>query len=56
MNWQRVVGKVAPWLIAAATGFVKEVLGKDITWWPTACALALGLVQFVLSVIPDREV
>ena len=54
MSWKKVVGKLAPWLVGSATLFVKEVLGLEITWWPTACALALGLVQFVLSVIPDK--
>ena len=53
-NWKAVVGKVLPWAIGAATLFIKEVLGLDITWWPTACALALGLMQLVLSLIPDK--
>ena len=56
MSWKKVVGKLAPWLVGSATLFIKEVLGLEITWWPTACALALGLVQFVLSVIPDKKV
>jgi hypothetical protein len=56
MNWKRIVGKLAPWLVAAVTGFLKEVVGVELSWWPTACALFLGIVQFVLSVIPDKKV
>ena len=55
MNWKKVVGKLAPWLVAAVTGFLKEVVGVELSWWPTVCALFLGIVQFLLSVIPDKN-
>lgn len=55
MNWKAWVGKLAPWAVGAATAFIKEVLQIDIGWWPTFSALFLGLVQFILSMIKDKE-
>jgi len=49
MNWKQVIGKAAPWALAAAAAFMKEVLGMDITWWPTFTTVALGVIQFLLS-------
>lgn len=52
-NWKAVVGKVLPWAVASVTGLL-EALGLNITWWPTAGALIIGVVQLVLSLIPDK--
>jgi len=52
-NWKAVVGKVLPWAIGAVAGLL-EALGLEITWWPTAGALLIGLVQLVLGLIPDK--
>jgi len=54
MSWQQWVGKLAPWAVAAATAFLKEVVNLDLTWWPTFSALFLGLVQFIISMIPKK--
>jgi len=49
MNWKQWIGKLAPWALAAAAAFMKEVLNLEITWWPTFSSLALGVLQFFLS-------
>jgi hypothetical protein len=54
MNWKKWVGKLAAWVVVAGTAFAKEVLGLEITWLPTACALFLGIVQFVIAMVPDK--
>lgn len=53
--WYVWLGKLAPWAAAAVTAFVKEVLEIDITWLPTAIALALGLVQLIISFVKPAE-
>lgn len=49
--WYVWLGKLAPWAAAAVTAFVKEVLGIDITWLPTALTLGLGIVQLIISFV-----
>ncbi len=53
MKWTRIVGKVVPWALASATALLKA-FGVDITWWPTVCAVVLGGVQLLISLIPDK--
>jgi len=52
-NWKQVIGKVLPWAVASVTGLL-EARGMNITWWPTAGALLIGVVQLVIGLIPDR--
>jgi len=54
MNWKKVVGKVLPWAVGAVAGLL-EALGLQVTWWPTAGALLIGVVQLVLSFIKDEK-
>lgn len=54
MPWYVWLGKLAPWFVAAATAFLKEVLGLDLTWWPTASALFLGVIQFIISMVKPK--
>jgi len=54
MNWKQIIGKAAPWALAAIAAFFKEVLEQDITWWPTFSSVALGVIQFLLSRIKDK--
>ncbi len=49
--WYVWLGKLAPWLAGAVAAFVKEVLGIEITWLPTILTLALGVVQFIISMV-----
>jgi hypothetical protein len=49
------MGKLWPWAAGAATAFVKEVLGADITWWPTALMAVTGIVNLVLAICPVKE-
>lgn len=53
-NWKKIIGKAAPWALAAIASFAKEVLEMDITWWPTFSSVALGVIQFLLSRIKDK--
>ena len=53
--WYVWLGKLAPWAIAAVAAFIKEVLGMEITWWPVFATLFLGLVQFIISMIPKKK-
>lgn len=52
-NWKATVGKLAPWAVGAVAGLL-EALGLHVGWFPTAGALAIGVVQLVLSLIPDK--
>jgi hypothetical protein len=54
-SWQKWMGKLWPWAAGAATAFVKEVLGADITWWPTALMAVTGIVNLVLALCPVKE-
>jgi len=55
MNWKQIIGKAAPWALAAIATFCKEVLNQEITWWPTFTTVALGVIQLLLSRIPDKK-
>lgn len=54
-TWQKWVGKLWPWAVAAVTALLKEVFEVEITWFPTFVAVATGLVQFLLSLFPPKE-
>ena len=49
MTAKQWIGKLAPWALAAAAAFMKEVLGLEIGWWPTFSSVTLGLIQFIIS-------
>lgn len=53
-NWKQIVGKLLPWVVGSVTSLL-ELLGLNVTWWPTAGALFIGAVQLVLSLIKDKE-
>lgn len=53
-SWQKWVGKLLPWVLAAVSAFFKEVLEIDVTWWPTLVAVLTGIVQFILSLFPPK--
>jgi len=55
MNWKQIIGKAAPWALAATAAFMKEVLDLEVTWWPTFSSVALGVIQFLLSRIKDKR-
>jgi len=55
MNWKQIIGKAAPWALAAAAAFMKEVLDLEVTWWPTFSSVLLGIIQFVLSQIKNKK-
>lgn len=52
--WYVWLGKIAPWAAAAITAFVKEVLNIEISWLPTLLTLSLGVVQFIIAMIPKK--
>lgn len=52
--WQKWVGKIVPWALAAIAAFFKEVVELDISWWPLVVSVATGLVQLVLSLFPKK--
>jgi len=54
-SWQKWAGRLWPWALTAATAFVKEVLGADITWLPTAVAAASAVLNLVLALFPDKS-
>jgi hypothetical protein len=53
--WQKWVGKLWPWALAAVGALLEGVLELNITWWPTAVGVATGIVQFILSMFPVKE-
>ena len=54
-SWQKWVGKIIPWAIAAVAAFLKGVVEIDLPWWPVFVSAAMGLVQLILSLFPQKE-
>jgi hypothetical protein len=53
--WQKWVGKLLPWAIAAGDLFWSMVLeGQPKPDWWVVVPAAIGLVQLVLSLIPPK--
>jgi hypothetical protein len=51
MSWQKIVGKVFPWLVGGVA-IIFEITGVVPSWWPTVLAFGTGLVQLIISTIP----
>ena len=52
--WQKWVGKLVPWALAAVAALLKEVMELDIGWWPVIVTVATGLVQLIMSLFPPK--